>query len=90
MLNVLQIDKIFIFNIIESKGQIIIHHFELTVIFYAQNLKLGVNSDTSIDHVLQIYHKTIWVDFEALRGVVAENKVSIVADIELHFIYNNY
>jgi hypothetical protein len=84
LLNVLQVYKVFVFNIIESKGNVIVHHFKLTVIFDAQNLELCLDSDTSKDHLLQIYHQSIWIDFKALCGVVSEHKVSIVADIELH------
>ncbi len=87
MLNVLQVYKVFVFNVIEAKRHIIVHHFELTVIFNAQDLELCLDSNTRKDHVLQINHQSVWVDFEALCGVVAEYKVSIVSDVDLHFIY---
>ena len=87
LLNVLQVYKVFFFNVIEVKRHVIIHHFELTMIFNAQYLELCLDSNTRKNHVLQIYHQRVWVDFEALCGVVAEYKVSIVSDVNLHFIY---
>jgi hypothetical protein len=90
LLNVFQVNKAALGDIVKVDGDVIHHDLELAMILDPQDLVLGLDADSRKDHPLEVDHQGVRGDLKALRRIVPEHEVSKVSDIEFHFYYNSH